>query len=213
MITVSAQRELLWKAKCQQQQVWLTAFPGTKLKANRVQELSSKNHTRCKFSIRAPLWKPTLVSSLQVCAAQYSTPGDWLAGNALFISEEFPLGVHYILLGLACLLFYCSRWSLLLGLILTCHTVIFIQVSNIIKHFDAYFWVPFFLSGGKKCFEGLKVGVSEQGSEPNIGTNQDLWLDYKACSVWIKSSWNLVWRLLSLSMNPVIIYIDNTSLK
>lgn len=101
MITVSAQRELLWKAKCQQQQVWLTAFPGTKLKANYVQELSSKNHTPCKFSIRALLWKPTLVSSLQVCAAQYSTPGDWLAGDALFISEEldmFPLGVRYILL-------------------------------------------------------------------------------------------------------------------
>lgn len=65
----------------------------------------------------------------------------------------------------------------------------------------------------KKSFEDLKVDVSEQGSELNIGTNQDLWPDYKACSVWIKSTWNLVWRLLSLSVNPVIIYIDNTSLK
>lgn len=70
-----------------------------------------------------------------------------------------------------------------------------------------------FLSGGKKCFEGLKVSVSEQRSQLKIGTNQDLWPDYKACSVWIKSTWNLVWRLLSLSINPVILYIDNTSLK
>lgn len=125
MITVSAQRELLWKAKCQQQQVWLTAFPGTKLKAKCVRELSRKNHTPCKFSLRALLRKPTLAPSLQVCASQYSTAGDWLAGDALFISEEldlFPLGARYILLGLACLLFHCSRWSLLPGLILTCRT-------------------------------------------------------------------------------------------
>lgn len=35
MITVPAQRELLWKAKCQQLLwVWLTTFPRTKLEAN-----------------------------------------------------------------------------------------------------------------------------------------------------------------------------------
>lgn len=162
MITVSAQRELLWKAKCQQQQVWLTAFPGTKLKANCVQELSSKNHTPCKFSIRAPLWKPTRVSSLQVCAAQYSTPRDWLAGDALFISEEldmFPLGVRYISLGLARLLFHCSRWSLLPDLILTCHTVIFSQVlSSEYQTLWCLFLSTFFLECWRKMFWRLKSG-------------------------------------------------------
>lgn len=162
MITVSAKRELLWKAKCQQQRVWLTAFPGTKLKANCVQELSGENHTPCKFSIQALLWKPTLVSTLQVCAVQYSTPGDWLAGDALFISEEldmFPLGVCYILLGLACLLFYCSRWSLLLGLILTCHTVIFIQVlRSEYQTFWCLFLSTFFVEWCPKKFWRLQSG-------------------------------------------------------